>query len=189
MKYDLHILNNISDSMDAVCAEIDCFSDSLNDSNYFCWQSVKHVILNLANCFELLVKYRLWGEHWCLLYADVTKAKYSDFRSGDFVSIDVSTGIKRLQNICEVNVSASSCLKIQQYRNKLMHFTLSGEVEEILTDISVALNVISQFFDTEIKQLIFDEAKEEFEHSIRHFREKSLLLQKIDPQFLNTDDL
>lgn len=180
MKYDLPILNNISDSMGVVCAEMDCFFDLLHDENYFCWQSVKHVILNLANCFELLVKYRLWDEHWCLLYSDVTKAKYSEFCAGDFVSIDVMTGIKRLQNICEVKVNASSCLKIQQYRNKLMHFTLLGEVEEIIINISTALSEITQFYEAEIKPLVSDEAKKDFETSISQLQEKSLFLQKID---------
>ena len=56
---------------------------------------VKHIILNLANCLELIVKYRLEQEHWTLIFSDLNKAKYSDYLEGDFISVDVKSGISR----------------------------------------------------------------------------------------------
>ncbi len=63
---------------------------------------MKHIILNLANCLQLLVKYRLEQEHWPLFFSDLNKAKYSDYLAGDFINVDVKPGICRLKNICEI---------------------------------------------------------------------------------------
>lgn len=55
MKYELFFLNNIHDSMEMVNVELDSFLD-LSSQGYFDELTMKHVILNLANCLELLVK-------------------------------------------------------------------------------------------------------------------------------------
>ena len=83
MKYEVFFLNNIHDSMEMVNVELDSFLD-LFCQGYFDELSIKHVILNLANCLELLVKYRLDQEHWTLIFSDLNKAKYSDYLTGDF---------------------------------------------------------------------------------------------------------
>lgn len=62
MKYELFFLNNIHDSMEMVNVELDSFLD-LSSQGYFDELTMKHIILNLANCLELLVKYRLEQEH------------------------------------------------------------------------------------------------------------------------------
>ena len=55
MKYELFFLNNIHDSMEMVNVELDPFLDLLNQGD-FDELTMKHIILNLANCLELLVK-------------------------------------------------------------------------------------------------------------------------------------
>lgn len=99
MKYELFFLNNIHDSMEMVNAELEPFLD-LSSQGVFDELCMKHIILNLANCLELLVKYRLEQEHWTLIFSDLNKAKYSDYLVGDFISVDIKSGISRLKNIC-----------------------------------------------------------------------------------------
>lgn len=54
MKYEFFFLNNIHDSMEVVNAELDPFLD-LSRQGVFDELCMKHIILNLANCLELLV--------------------------------------------------------------------------------------------------------------------------------------
>lgn len=86
MKYELFFLNNIHDSMEMVNVELDPFL-YLSSQGDFDELTMKHIILNLANCLELLVKYRLEQEHWTLIFSDLNKAKNSDYLAGDFVSV------------------------------------------------------------------------------------------------------
>ena len=87
--------------METVNVEVDSFLDisSMGDFDQIC---IKHIILNLANCLELIIKYRLEKEHWTLIFSDLNKAKYLDYLDGDFISVDVKSGISRLKNICEI---------------------------------------------------------------------------------------
>ena len=74
MKYELFFLNNIHDSMEMVNVELDSFLD-LSSQGYFDELTMKHVILNLANCLELLVKYRRDLEEGTLVVSEGDKAK------------------------------------------------------------------------------------------------------------------
>ena len=138
MKYELFFLNNIHDSMEMVNVELDPFLD-LSSQGDFDELTMKHIILNLANCLELLVKYRLEQEHWTLIFSDLNKAKYSDYLAGDFVCVDVKSGILRLKNVCEMECTFIASMHIYQYRNRLMHYTLNSTFEQIIKDVSDAM--------------------------------------------------
>lgn len=58
--------------MEMVNVELDPFLDLLNQGD-FDELTMKHIILNLANCLELLVKYKLEQEHWTLIFSDLNK--------------------------------------------------------------------------------------------------------------------
>lgn len=119
MKYELFFLNNIHDSMEMVNVELDPFLD-LYSEGCFDDLSLKHIILNLANCLELLIKFRLEQEHWTLIFSDTNKAKYSNYLDGNFMSVDIKAGTYRLKNICDVECSFVACTRIYQYRNRLI---------------------------------------------------------------------
>lgn len=90
---------------------------SLCNQGYFDDLSVKHIILNLANCLELLIKFKLESEHWTLVFADLNKARYSNYLDGNFVSADIKSGISRLKNVCEIEYPFIASTRIYQYRN------------------------------------------------------------------------
>lgn len=88
--------------MEMVNVELDPFLDLFSQGN-FDELTIKHIILNLANCLELLVKCRLEQEHWTLIFSDLNKAKYLDYLAGDFVS-KVCRSIKKVETISFVGI-------------------------------------------------------------------------------------
>ena len=176
MKYELFFLNNIHDSMEMVNVELDPFLD-LYSEGYFDDLSLKHIILNLANCLELLIKYRLEQEHWTLIFSDTNKAKYSNYLDGDFVSVDIKSGTYRLKNICDVKCSFVASTRIYQYRNRLMHYTLNGTFEQIIKDVVETMGEVAEFVEIEIMQYLPKEAQEDFKNSIDNYKKYAKVLR------------
>lgn len=178
MEYELFFLNNIHDSMEMVNVEFDPFFDSL-DQGIFNELNIKHIILNLANCLELLVKFRLGQEHWVLIFSDLNKAKYSDYLVGDFISVDVKSGILRLKNICETEYVFTASIRIYQYRNRLMHYTLIETFEQIIKDVAAALREIAEFVEREIIKDLPQEAQSDFQNSIMDYKKYAAALEEL----------
>ena len=178
MKYELYFLNNIHDSMEMVNVELDPFLD-LYSQGYFDNLSIKHIILNLANCLELLVKYRLEQEHWTLIFSDLNKAKYSSYLDGDFVSVDFKSGISRLKNICEIRYPFIASTHIYQYRNRLIHYTLNNTYGQLIKDVAEAMNEVAEFVENEIMQELPDEAKKNFQNTITDYRNYTKILNEL----------
>lgn len=178
MKYELFFLNNIHDSMEMVNVELDPFLD-LYSEGCFDDLSLKHIILNLANCLELLIKYRLEQEHWTLIFSDTNKAKYSNYLEGDFMSVDIKEGICRLKNICDVKYLFVACTRIYQYRNRLMHYTLNSTFEQIIKDVVEAMGEVAEFVEIEIMQYLPENAQEDFKNSIDNYRKYAKVLNEL----------
>ena len=163
--------------MEMVNEEIDSFLDLINQ-DYFDELCMKYIILNLANCLELLIKYRLEREHWTLIFSDLNKAKYSDYLAGDFISVDIKSGICRLKNICEMKYAFSASIHIYQYRNRLMHYTLNGTFEQIIKDVADAMIEIAEFVEKEIINDLPQEAQKDFQDSIAYYRKYAATLKQ-----------
>ena len=178
MEYELYFLNNIHDSMETVNVELDPFFDLFSEG-YIDEVSMKHIILNLANCLELLIKYKLEQEHWTLIFSDLNKAKYSDYLMGDFVSVDVKSGILRLKNICEINCRFDSSINICKYRNKLMHYTLNGTFEHIIKDVANSMSEIAKFVEEDIMENLPEGAQKDFKDSANDYRKYAEMLKEL----------
>ena len=48
-------------------------------------RSLKEAVSHLANGVEVLVKARVAGEHWSLIFRDVNKASFDKLAKGDFI--------------------------------------------------------------------------------------------------------
>lgn len=179
MKYELYFLNNIFDSIDSVNVEMDPFLDLLQREQYFDNCCIKHIICNLSNCFELLVKYRLMEEHWALVFADINKASYVTYESGDFISVDIKSAICRLQNICEIEHDFSASKIIQQYRNRIMHYTLNGTTETIINNIANSMREIKVFVEEEIMDSLPEGAKQDFEKAMKEYSDNANKLDSL----------
>ncbi|MDR2889886.1 MAG: hypothetical protein LBV33_08645 [Lachnospiraceae bacterium] len=100
---EIPLLNNISDALSVVNCELQSYCDLLHDEKVHYPYSLKQAIINLSNCLELLIKYRLLVEHWGFIFDDVNKAKAISLDSGDFISVSFNKGIERLRNICNID--------------------------------------------------------------------------------------
>ena len=118
-------------------------------------------------------------EHWTLIFSDLNKAKYSDYLEGDFISVDVKSGISRLKNICEVKYVFTSSILIYQYRNRLMHYTLNSTFEQIIKDVSDAMKEIAEFVEKEIIKDLPQEAQKNFQDTIVGYRKYAETLKEL----------
>ena len=178
MKYELFSLNNIHDSLEMVNVELDPFLYLFSQGD-FDELTIKHIILNLANCLELLVKYRLEQEHWTLIFSDLNKAKYLDYLAGDFVSVDIKSGILRLKNICEMDYAFVASMHIYQYRNRLMHYTLNSTFEQLIKDVADSMKEIAEFVEKEIIKDLPQEAQKDFRDTVAGYRKYAEALKKL----------
>lgn len=114
--------------------------------------SIKHVIINLSTCIELLIKFRLLEEHWAFLFDDIDKANEYNLETGDFVSVTFAQGIERLKNLCGIDKQKyfTASKELQKYRNRIVHFTLSDDWAFILKSIVGAIIDIQNFTHNEI---------------------------------------
>src|SRR5713101_8439475 len=68
---------------------------------------LEHALATLADGVELLLKARLEMKDWCLVFKDVDQANRQKYEAGDFQSIVFEQAVKRLENICSVQIPNS----------------------------------------------------------------------------------
>ncbi len=169
-EFDIPLLNNISDAMSIADDELRCYLDLLHDDNVHDPYSIKHVIINLSTCMELLIKFRLLQEHWAFLFDDINKAKERNFDKGDFVSVSFVRGIERLQNLCEIKTEKyfTASQQLQRYRNRAVHFTLNDNLEAILKTIIATIIEIQNFaYDEVIPYIENDDAIKDIKSELK----------------------
>lgn len=177
-EFDIPLLNNISDALSIANAELESCFDLLHDDNVHCSYSIKHVIINLSTCMELLIKFRLLEEHWAFIFDDVNKAKECNFDTGDFVSVSFARGIERLQNLCEIETKKYfvASQQLQRFRNRAVHFTLNDNFGAILKTVIAAIAEIRKFaYDEVIPYIENEDAIKEIRREINElstFEEK-----------------
>ena len=140
-------------------AELQSYLDLLNDQNVHYPYSLKQAIVNLSNCLELLIKFRLLVEHWSFIFEDINKAKEINLDTGDFISVSFNRGIERLGNICNIDIDRYFLFSKELYklRNKLVHYTLNDSLETILETIVGSIKETYDFAHNEIVSYINDD--------------------------------
>ena len=89
-------------------------------------RSLKDAVLHLGNGVELLVKARLAGEYWALIFSNIDQASYDKLADAEFTSVDFPKAISRLEQIAKVSVDKviiSHIDSIRKLRNRLTHYT------------------------------------------------------------------
>ncbi len=169
--FEIYFLNNIYDCMDSVNTDLECLIESYGNYKEIIPSEIRTIIIELATAFELIIKFRLQTEHWSLIFADINKAEGSKIEDGNFISVDIESGILRLKNICELNYNFKYLRKICNYRNRLMHYTLRfTNMIEIINTIGNGILELSNFFETEIKELLPMESQDDFVEVIKHYK-------------------
>lgn len=152
MMFEIPLLNNINDLISMSNTELQLYLDVFHGDNAHDPYTIKHLIINLTNCMELLIKFRLLEEHWAFIFEDVNKANKESLDSGNFKSVSFNAGIERLENLCGIKKSNyfTKFQKLYIFRNKAVHFTLTENLKIITTTILDSITEIKKFLHNEI---------------------------------------
>ena len=150
--FEIPLLNNIDDLISMSNTELQLYLDVLHGDNAHDPYTIKHLIINLTNCIELLIKFRLLEEHWAFIFEDVNKANKESLDSGNFKSVNFNVGIERLVNLCGISKHKyfSKSQKLYILRNKAVHFTLTESFKVVTTTILDSITEINKFLRSEI---------------------------------------
>lgn len=150
--FEIPLLNNIDDLISMSNTELQLYLDVLHGDNAHDPYTIKHLIINLTNCIELLIKFRLLEEHWAFIFEDVNKANKEILDSGYFKSVNFNVGIERLVNLCGISKHKyfSKSQKLYILRNKAVHFTLTESFKVVTTTILDSITEINKFLRNEI---------------------------------------
>ncbi|MDB8794263.1 hypothetical protein PN290_00365 [Romboutsia sp. 1001216sp1] len=111
-------------------------------------QEIKYSLLHLSSGIELILKSRLYREHWTYIFSDMNKANKEHLRAGSFKSVDSSTLVERLKRLCDVeidNKSDKAFESLRRLRNQMEHFTVKSNFHSIEACINNALGAITKF--------------------------------------------
>ena len=150
--FEIPLLNNIDDLISMSNTELQLYLAVLHGDNAHDPYTIKHLIINLTNCIELLIKFRLLEEHWAFIFEDVNKANKESLDSGNFKSVNFNVGIERLVNLCGISKHKyfSKSQKLYILRNKAVHFTLTESFKVVTTTILDSITEINKFLRNEI---------------------------------------
>ncbi|MGW3627801.1 hypothetical protein [Streptomyces sp. NPDC000880] len=127
---------------------------------------LKYAVLHLQAATEVLLKARLIGEHWSLVYRRVGDADLGKFKRGDFESCNTDETIDRLTKIAQVEIPARSreaIRKLAEDRNALMHYGHTGSAYVIEARAAEVLSFLLEFINEELRPMLdrqYEEAVE-----------------------------
>lgn len=119
-------------------------------------RSLKYSILHLFAGIELLLKERIFREHWSLIFQDIKHASKTRLNSGDFKTVDFDTSTARLINIAGVNLPKQQLHHVnslRQLRNRIQHFHITIEQTEATSRLAQGINFAINFITSEMPDL------------------------------------
>ena len=111
-------------------------------------RSLKEAVLHLANGIELLVKARLAGEHWSLIFSNTDQASYDKLADAEFSSVDFPKAIARLEHIAKVSVDRdviSHIDSLRKLRNRLTHYTATLDSAQTKSLVAKSMTFCVEF--------------------------------------------
>ena len=115
----------------------------------------KHALLNLGSALELLMKAILEKEHWALLFENVDVASKDKLNKGNFKSVDFETTLSRLKEISGIKIPIGDekyLKKIRDIRNKITHFSIEINLEELKSVVARGLNIFINFYENAFEE-------------------------------------
>ncbi|MFD9575359.1 hypothetical protein ACFWBI_36770 [Streptomyces sp. NPDC059982] len=97
-------------------------------------RDLKYAILHLAAAAEVLLKARLQGEHWSLVFERPETATRESFDNADFKSCGSIEALDRLQRLAQLDVGKKGSTKddlqrLIKWRNALQHYGITTYTE------------------------------------------------------------
>lgn len=116
-------------------------------------KQLKYAILHLSSGVELLLKERLRREHWSLVFDKPENANRNRYETGDFSSVSFQSSLKRVVEICSINITEEQKKRVttlRDKRNRLEHFGIVDTVEALTSDAAAALGFVIDFVDSQL---------------------------------------
>lgn len=107
----------------------------------------RNAVIFAAAGLEVLLKTRLAIEHWTLLFEDPARAKLSELKSGEFVSVSASKLVSRLNNVASLDLKHEAPDKVFKLRNRVVHFAPPSDLAvrvEVALGLNFALELIHE---------------------------------------------
>lgn len=125
-------------------------------------RSLKYAVLHLDASIELLLKSRLAKEHWSLIFDVPDKANTNSMKTGDFISVDIKSALKRLEGIAGIVMGDDTkkrILALRDLRNRIQHFSINVRAEAVKSLLAFGCNFVLNFCHQELSYE--DSAKQE----------------------------
>lgn len=111
---------------------------------------IEFAVIYAALGIELILKHRLFMEHWTLVFSDPSKATLGDFESGSFHSVSIEVSIKRLKEVCGISIAdqeKAHLVELGNSRNRLIHFGDIESEEAAMSCVGLAIHTALGFID------------------------------------------
>jgi len=115
--------------------------------------------LSIATAIELLMKSKIAGKNWTLLFNNPNKASRDSLINADFQSVNFENCVKRIEDNYQIILDQrikSRVETIRTVRNKITHFFHSIKKDEIINLIAFGLDIYIEFYRSYIKDQMFD---------------------------------
>jgi hypothetical protein len=144
-------------------------------------KDLKYAVLHLQAATEVLLKYRLFLEHWTLVLQDLDLSRKNPnkrvtreiFDGGDFISCTPAETVVRLRNIVGVSIEPDEekeILALAKSRNALQHYGLTDAEGTIEVRTAKVLDFLIRFLDDELLPELDEEDRERVEDDVEHIR-------------------
>lgn len=151
---------------------------------------LKASLSHLTTAVELLLKAKLYCEHWSLIFQDVDKAARAHLASGDFKSVDFETTLRRLHNISSVDMKPflKHLRQLRRLRNRVLHFSVDVGEDQMKSLLAKGCDFATEFYISHIAKEV-DLHSDPFSavaEKLREFREfVTARLESIKPKLEN----
>lgn len=119
-------------------------------------RNLKYSILNLSSGTELILKSRLYSEHWTYIFQDMNKANRKDLVKGKIKSVDSNTTIDRLGRLCDItfNEEEKDQLRtLRETRNKIEHYEVKENLLSVQSIVNKVLTILFNFISSNDEKL------------------------------------
>lgn len=103
----------------------------------------KYLVRDLISGVEIIFKYRLQLDNWTFIVEKLDVITMDKFQKGDFKSIDLEEAIKRLKNLCDIDIKPQdkeNFKKLKKIRNMIEHFCFVITTDQEKIDFAILIN-------------------------------------------------
>ena len=150
---DLHF-TPVTNGMDYLAKAVDDLTEGTSPPSE---RALKYAVLHLQAATEVLLKARLVGEHWSLVFKNPGGATLDDFKKGKFESCTIDATMDRLDNIAQVEISPSDRTAIKilaDDRNALTHYGHTANAFQVEARASRVLGFLLDFITEHLRPML-----------------------------------